>query len=960
MDGPTVAARATKLRLDQRVLSAGTTARFVLLVVLTVTSSAGMMSTTVQVVSHVGKQALGCMYAAGLDANGGGYLANVAALTSQEHAYEACVARFGSVMPQWILVIWAILLLTAAATLFFALPAWKGRSSRVVSLEMVDGRADLRPALEELAATVGLARVPRFVVDPAAAAASAVVFGRPRRYTVCLHGGLVARRSADPEGFRAVVLHELAHIRNGDVLSTYATVILWRVFLAGVLLPYTAWHAMVFGTSSQFWQGGLPLITRDLLLAAFMVTLVYLARADVLRSREIYADLDAIAWGADPSGWERRAAAGVRRRRSRWLATFTELWRTHPRWDLRLESLADPAALFGLRALPSFLTGAAAWLFAYQITFSHARATVGGVWADRAMASLAAALVTGIVGVAVWRSVTYGVLTARPVPPPLRTGLCLGAGIGMADLITNRMAANKWIPAHPEVLLVIVLAVAVVTWWTAECAELWLRTWRWGTPGTAMVLVLVATWLMFYATFYWWQENGFLFANGWPFSSEGMRQWLDQSFPDPGRAHSGTRAVIAVVWPTLTTAESDPLAVWAAQALWLVPLLAWATGPLTETPRWVSRALHGIPALPPTGEKLPPLRRILLVSIICGMCCWAGLVAVMAYMHSWQPPAGQRGGGYLLIYLAWFLAVVVAATAVSAAITGALTHRYQLLVALIAGGSTALIGGAGTFLLAASDGCVPPLNILASSCGWRPAAAWPGIASVLSYLPVTGMAIAAATVLPVTAGHRWQRRKATGTPAVPPGPGPGLTLRARRTTVVLLSVISVGFALAVDTGTAGARSPVSAAPSVAQYYAPPPHGPTLSPRTRALQISAWWSYGGKDLIHQTDRGIARLGAAMTDAANSRARTLDKTRFHGLCDSIGRTARRADAYFRVPDPQGQILWFKAVDQAKKAAADCLRSLHDDNSDLFFVSASEFATAAKTLTSLIDRFSTLVQN
>lgn len=919
------------------------------------------MSTTVQVVFHVGKQALGCMYAAGFDANGGGYLANVAAPISQEHAYEACVSRFGStVMPQWILVIWALLLLTAAATLFCVLPAWKGRSSRVVPLEAVDRRADLRPALEELAATVGLARLPRFVVDPAAATAGAVVFGRPRRYTVCLHGGLVARRSADPGGFRAVVLHEFAHIRNSDVLSTYATVVLWRVFLAGVLLPYAALHAMVLGTSSQFWQGGLPLVIRDLVLAAFMVALVHLARADVLRSREMYADLDAIAWGADPSGWERRAAAAVRGRRSWSLAAFTELWRTHPRWDLRRESLADPAALFGLRALPSFLTGAAAWLFAYQITFSRARATVGGVWADRAMASLAAALVTGIVGVAVWRSVTYGVLSARPVPSPLQTGLCLGAGIGVADLMTNRMAANKWIPAHPEVLLVIVVAVAVVTWWTAECAELWLRTWRWGKPRTAMVLGLVATWLMFYATFYWWQENGFLFANGWPFSSEGMRQWLDQSFPDPGRAHSGTRAVIAVVWPTLTTAVSDPLAVWAAQALWLVPLLAWATSPLTGTPRWVSRALDGIPAPLPTGEKLPSLHRILLVSVICGMCCWAGLAAVMAYMHSWQPPAGRRGGGYVLIYLAWFLAVVVAATAVSAALTGALTHRYRLLVALIAGGSTALIGGAGTFLLAASDGCVRPLNTLASSCGWRPAAAWPGIASVMSYLPVAGMVIAAATVLPVTAGQRWHRRKATGTPAVPPVAGPRLALRARRITVVVLSVVSVGSVLAVDTGTAGTRSPVIAAPSLAQYRAPPSHAPTPSPHARALQISAWWSYGGKDLIDRTDRGIARLGAAMTDVANSRARTLDKTRFHGLCASIGETARQADAYFRVPDPQGQALWFKAVGHAKKAVSDCLRSLHDDNSSLFYASADEFATAERVLAALVDRLSALVKN
>jgi hypothetical protein len=52
----------------------------------------------------------------------------------------------------------------------------------------------------------------------------------------CLHGGLIARRAADPDGFRAMVLHELVHIRNGDVGITYVTVALWRVLLLTVVL----------------------------------------------------------------------------------------------------------------------------------------------------------------------------------------------------------------------------------------------------------------------------------------------------------------------------------------------------------------------------------------------------------------------------------------------------------------------------------------------------------------------------------------------------------------------------------------------------------------------------------------------------------------------------------------------------------------------------------------------------
>ncbi|QIK10199.1 M48 family metalloprotease [Streptomyces sp. ID38640] len=85
-----------------------------------------------------------------------------------------------------------------------------------------------------MAQVTGLKRVPRVVVDPSAASTGAAVFGRNRRPTVCLHAGLLAGRATAPEDFEAVLLHELAHIRNGDVTLTYATIALWRTFIAAV------------------------------------------------------------------------------------------------------------------------------------------------------------------------------------------------------------------------------------------------------------------------------------------------------------------------------------------------------------------------------------------------------------------------------------------------------------------------------------------------------------------------------------------------------------------------------------------------------------------------------------------------------------------------------------------------------------------------------------------------------
>jgi beta-lactamase regulating signal transducer with metallopeptidase domain len=52
--------------------------------------------------------------------------------------------------------------------------------------------------------------------------------------------GLLALRLDDHARFRTVVLHELAHVRNGDVTVAYVTVTVWRAFVPLVLLPYVA------------------------------------------------------------------------------------------------------------------------------------------------------------------------------------------------------------------------------------------------------------------------------------------------------------------------------------------------------------------------------------------------------------------------------------------------------------------------------------------------------------------------------------------------------------------------------------------------------------------------------------------------------------------------------------------------------------------------------------------------
>src|SRR5205823_4879351 len=114
-----------------------------------------------------------------------------------------------------------------------------------------------------------------------------------RRY-VQLDAALVDTFATDPAAFRAVVLHELAHLRNRDVDVTYLTIAIWRSFVALAVLPLVLLllHPSLFATPLR-WR--LAELSPSLLLRAgvamlVLAGLVYLTRNAVLRTRELYAD----------------------------------------------------------------------------------------------------------------------------------------------------------------------------------------------------------------------------------------------------------------------------------------------------------------------------------------------------------------------------------------------------------------------------------------------------------------------------------------------------------------------------------------------------------------------------------------------------------------------------------------------------------------------------------------------
>lgn len=346
----------------------------------------------------------------------------------------------------------------AAVTLYLCLPVWKGRPGRLIPVALTPRLDPLPRHLYQLVLRARVPRLPVFAIDPRAMSASALVFGLMGNYTVCLHAGLLARRSKDPTMFEAVVLHELAHIRNRDVDITYLTVALWRVFLIAVLLPYLAvhWWLLLYSyvpDAPRFYWLDNSLDPRSIVPGVFAAVLVYLSRCEILRSRELCADLDACASGADPKVWRPRGAvdlrgrvrAGLRGAAQWWIA----LWRPHPTWAQRYRTLTRQRESenegTGLQSL--LFMGA---MFPLLQAFEPLLAWPPWVWTSVVYVVAPLVFATGYASTPSKRPVEIDVWPA--LPPPLRF-----PGASRPPLTPTRRMPTPW-----RLLLVTAFVVALV------------------------------------------------------------------------------------------------------------------------------------------------------------------------------------------------------------------------------------------------------------------------------------------------------------------------------------------------------------------------------------------------------------------------------------------------------------------------------------------------------------------
>lgn len=942
-------------RIDQQVLGAGTTLRFVLLLVLFLAASSSMMFDVLQSrVTDPQHTFLGCALAGGLNPDESYAGAALMMVSQYAGAFEGCLDRYLPSPPLPALAVGMALLMLAAVGLYWILPAWKRR--RTVPVEQVDVRGEVGPVLAELVGVAGLHRVPEFVVDPAARTDNAVTYGRRGRYTVCLHAGLIVRMSREPEAFRAVVLHELAHLHNRDVDITYLTVALWRVFFTAVLLPYSAlelwaWlpqHGSVFASAMR------PAQVTELVLSVFMVALVYLSRADLLRTREVYADVKALGWGADPMGWRGgvQPPAGSDPLRNA-LAALTEIWRTHPRWARRWQTATDPSALFGIQPVPMFLTGAAAAITAGELqtlSSSAATAEVSTEWMNPPTAWLVAALITGVAGVALWRSHLHAALTSRKPPSGPITGLWIGSGVLVGQLLLYPSGPHSWLPRSPTALAPLALACVFTAAWTGEYAELWIWL-RWGRSlKPIMWLGLATAWAGLAAILTWWLSTGLLWASGSPFSTRGIRHWLSTGIPEI-TAHPTLLRLVTGMLPYVESVRPSVLVMAAATAMWLVPLLAWSVHRGRQTPSWALRALS--PARPqaplPAADGATPMRGLLWIAVSGGIASWPAVLLAMASLRSWVTGDDQSIGRHALVVRLLLLAIVGAAALVTSFAAGTLASGYRLLSGLIAGSMAALTCLLGTFVLLTAPDCYVRLSGSTQACGWEPGAAWQLVAPLLPCAVAEGFVMAAAGALIALPARRLWRMVRPGPPARA-ARGTGVPRMAyRRAAVALACLMGAGMATAgcmVAAGGLVAGTSSDAREDTSGQLAAT-LGTSPSPYVRAVQLAAWSDYGGSDLLDRMAKNFGRFGAVLKSGS------LDPAQIVPDCEEFGRTARKGEAYFPPPDPQLRPTWSDLLGHLKEGSSDCGAAIADADSGRFEKALDQFTGAGQDMTAFATR-------
>lgn len=931
--------------LDERVLNSGTGQRFALLLVLFV-------------------------------AEGTGTAYDVAATATGSRELHGIALALAYLVP--------VALIIAAVGVYRALPRWKGRHGRSVPLSAFPD-PNLRSELDGLVEVSGLQPAPQFVVDPGAASVGAVVFGTHRRPVVRLNAGLIVTRAVDPQRFRAVVLHELAHIHNRDVGITYATVAMWRVLLAAVFVPDAVLLATGVSTVSVTAVGS---VTVKLLI----VLMVYLTRADILRTREIYADRTAVGvWGVRPESLLPRDRVDSTGR----LAVVLAVWRTHPSWPLRRRSLSTPDELFAMRAMPMVITGIAAAVAAARLT---APFDPIGAWGGVVQFLLIAGLAVGIGGVVLWRTVVHAAVTGRAVPSGWRAGLWLGLGLAVGELTNTGIIVGRPVIIVAALLAGLISVTALIMAWTAQFAELRIKTYRGESLNLAMLTGLIPPGLVLAFTLRWWNTG----------------TWWDFSVQDQLSAAQLPAADVPWLVPVAAALTalpgSDPGLTglwWSVPLLWLIPLQLW----LVRLPRRVPRPTRAtrVPRLTAARLRLPEWLCALawLVVVLAVLC--AGFTGIMLLVSA--GPAGIFGlvllgfltaqqlwrraksnepdarlwfdgedssimvglglrkavriGGWTgllciplllaeplvagsvsyeprwhvasLANLAWIVLSITAVMLVAGFVAGMTRSRYPVITAPTAAGIAGVAGISAQYLKSTVDGCLGSFNVMTTQCSWQPVRYIPFAEYALGYVLAPGLLMAVLLAVGTHTLRRHRHRQDIQRPVKPMVAGRLFNAIA----VCLIGCTTVYHSLIME-------GPLPRSNLLIAYQV----SPTGHVATGVSPLADWMRFTA-DVLRGYGSSLSDLSDVLDTLGNSETENVlivrsDVPPICGELSDIDQNALQdSRLYNPAPPPELERLWVRFLDAEAEVTANCwdlARARTDATIDNGFVAITSAADSA----------------
>ncbi|MFD7628948.1 M48 family metalloprotease [Streptomyces sp. NPDC059851] len=945
---------------DRPGVPSGTVLRFALLAVTMLTATLDMTNTVGSLLfsDAADRAGLGCWFAVGddsafwRDALTGGRAGSPLA--------DPCLTERVGGRPYGWGYAGAAALLAVAAVVHRLQPRLRTRRRGLIAVEDIGPSFDsvgLRAELDELVTLA--ARVehvgsldsryleltpPRFVVDCTALDASAVVFGRSRHPVVCLHAGLLAVRGTAPERFRAVVLHELAHIRTMDVGLAYSVLALWRSFLAVVLLPYAVivgggfvWAAFAGyfpGLDQRFWPAALPELARQAAKAVLLVTAVVLIRADTLRHRELVADTDAVAAGADVRVWEaaaraeaEAAAAGGRRDDpatgspagirgpggggggsrcwSRvWVGALPALLRLHPDWQQRLRALHRPYTLYGVGSLQYFLIGCTA------MTSVH---TVERIWGGGLASSTVSLIASAILFFAIW----HDLLRARfagirqdlgPAPAP---GLAFGGGLLVGQFLAGVGHTSRWWPANgeaPAVLLFLPLAGALWVAWVGQTSHLCLLQ---GARPRAAIWFTSLFILFGVGLFQWWTTHGFTAVAGDPFDS--LLASPAAEMPGLADAHPGTYAVAAAVIRFVGTPVTGRSQAFLATVLWFFAVLV-------QLPRIYGKDARRRARTTAMRAEGAGFGGVAGTGLVCGLAACAALVTVLVTADAFQPGSGPSDTVRRSLLVWWPAMAAWAGAALAAAVATVRLGPLWLPRALVAAAVAQTTVLLGFLCLLTFGGCAGGrlAPAVSAGCG-RPSPELGRILPLLSETVFLGGLAGALAAVPTAllchtvrrvARHRLRPR-----------------LRPRHTTVGASAARSwavragVGLLLVTTVGSCDAGQRAAGDPSlVLTEYRASPVGESTADRIRLLQLSAWERAESPELYSH----VLSYHSLVAETLSSRPDDLVAAR--ARCSALRDAADRALSARPFPDRDLRTRWSDLLHRTRAAAAACTAGLH----------------------------------